>query len=424
MESNKPQDPFSLMGTGQNCLIVGSGGCGKSTLIKTHMDFFGDNTLLSAPTGIAAFNVNGSTNHKAFGLGFDVFKQDSVLSLKKKKHIKDVLSSRALMTWIGDEVGMLRADKLSEIDRILRHYRNNNEPFGGIQVCLFGDPLQLTPILKDNEKRDFYDNYKSPYFFDSPAFIEANFQVLKLQTVYRQSDPEQIKALNNLRLGENLKETLEFFNDVCYNNKSRNPESLTLAARNAEVDAINSYELSKIDSPIQNYYAKRLGDFKETPVPEQLTLKVGCRVMICINSIDSSEPYFNGSLGTVKKINRDSVLVTLDDSGKDVYINSYTWYNVDKRHSKRHNKLVDHVIGEYQQLPLRLAYAITAHKSQGLSLPSGYVDLGNKPLFATGQSYVILSRFTDLENVCFSRPLTKLDVKLDRYLVDWYNSIG
>jgi ATP-dependent exoDNAse (exonuclease V) alpha subunit len=285
---------------------------------------------------------------------------------------------------------------------------------------MFGDPLQLNPVVKQDERKLLLQHYKSEFFFDSQAFIEADFEHIKLEAVYRQTDEELKNKLENIRLGINDKETLDYFNVRCYNNQHplNKDNVLQLCATNHEVDMINSYGLNQLDTPIKKFKAIRRGLFKETPVAEEVSLRVGAKVMICVNH--SELKYVNGSQGIIKKLYRNGADIELDN-GEEVNIECNTWYNYEPYLSKKTGRIEDRVIGEYRQIPLKLAYALTGHKSQGQTFKEGVLNLGNRPLFGDGLCYVMLSRFTDLDNLRFTRPLNKLDIKQNKIVVDWYN---
>lgn len=406
---------------GNNCLITGAGGSGKSTLIHSLSNFFDGVMIKVAPTALAALNVNGSTAHKVFGLDFGVFVDGVTLKKNLKKEYAAVLKSDSFQILVLDECSMLRSDKLQEIDWTLKKYKNNNLPFGGVQVLMFGDPLQLSPVVKQDERKLLLQHYKSEFFFDSQAFIEANFEHIKLEAVYRQTDEELKNKLENIRLGINDKETLDYFNVRCYNNQHplNKDNVLQLCATNHEVDMINSYGLNQLDTPIKTFKAIRRGLFKETPVAEEVSLKVGAKVMICVNH--SELKYVNGSQGIIKKLYRNGADIELDN-GEEVNIECNTWYNYEPYLSKKTGRIEDRVVGEYRQLPLKLAYALTGHKSQGQTFKEGVLNLGNRPLFGDGLCYVMLSRFTDLDNLRFTRQLNKLDIKQNKIVVDWYNN--
>lgn len=413
-------DALNYILSGANCLITGPGGSGKSTLIHSLSNFFNGVMLKIAPTGLAALNINGVTAHKLFGLEFGPYIPDVTVKKNLRKENAALIKSDNFQILVIDELSMFRSDKFSELDYTLRKYKNNNLPFGGVQVIAFCDPLQLSPVVKQEEYKLLLSEYKSEYFFDSPAFLEANFNHVKLEAVYRQTDNNLKNMLENIRLGIADKETLDYFNNRCYTNVPLSKDDvLQIAATNREVDNINEYNFNQLSTPIKTFKAIRHGQFKETPVNEQLNIRVGCKVMVCANHSDNK--YVNGSQGIVTKLYRNGVEVELDN-GETVDIECYTWYNYEPYVDKKTGKIKDRVIGEYRQIPLKLAYCITGHKAQGQTFDSGIINLGTKPLFANGLAYVMLSRFTDLDNVRFTRPLTKLDVKQNQHVLSWYNN--
>lgn len=413
-------DALNYILSGSNCLITGPGGSGKSTLIHSLSNFFNGVMLKIAPTGLAALNINGVTAHKLFGLEFGLYIPDITVKKNLRKENAALIKSDNFQILVVDELSMLRADKFSELDFTLKKYKNNNLPFGGVQVIAFCDPLQLSPVVKQEEYKLLLSEYKSEYFFDSPAFHEAKFNHVKLEAVYRQTDNNLKSMLENIRLGIADKETLDYFNNQCYTNVPLSKDDvLQIAATNREVDNINEYNFNQLSTPIKTFKAVRHGQFKETPVNEQLSIRVGCKVMVCANHSDNK--YVNGSQGIVTKLYRNGAEVELDN-GETVDIECYTWYNYEPYVDKKTGKIKDRVIGEYRQVPLKLAYCVTGHKAQGQTFDSGIINLGTKPLFANGLAYVMLSRFTDLDNVRFTRPLTRLDVKQNSRVLDWYKN--
>lgn len=411
-------DALNYILSGENCLITGPGGSGKSTLIHSLSNFFNGVMLRVAPTGLAAMNISGTTAHRQFGLDFGVFVEDLTLKKNLKKEYAALIKSDNFQILVADELSMFRSDKWSELDWTLKKYKNNNLPFGGVQVLAFGDPLQLSPVIKNEEKKVLYENYKSEYFFDSQSFIDANFNHVKLEAVYRQDDPELKMMLENIRLGKSDKDTLDYFNSKCYNVHSLTKDNvLQLCSTNHEVDVINKYGLNQLTTPIKTYKATRHGHFKESPVSEQLNLRVGAKTMICVNHNEGK--YVNGSQGFITKLYRNGAEIELDN-GENVTVEVNTWYNYEPYLSKRSGKIENRVVGEYRQLPLKLAYAITGHKSQGQTFHEGILNLGHKPLFADGLCYTMISRFTSLDNVRFTRPLIKSDIKQNNRVLQWY----
>lgn len=407
-------DALDLILSGENVSILGGGGRGKSTLIKSLSNFFGSNMLKVAPTGSSALQVGGSTMHRAFGLAFEPFIEGVTLKNNLRKERAAILKSQEIQMLIIDEVGATRIDKIQEIDYTLRKYRDKNKPFGGLQVICTGDYLQLPPVITDDDRKVMQPHYNSPYAFDSQAYKAADFKTVVLTHNFRQEDSEQQKFLDYLRLGENKQQTVEYFNDLCYNHKSLE-NAVVLCPTNKMVDNKNMFHLQNLKGTSKIFRASIKGDFKEEPSPKILELKEGCRVLTTIN--DESDRFVNGSSGTVVKIDRFGVHVELD-SGDTIELEPKTQYNYEL-YVDALGKVKERIIGSYTQIPLRLGAALSIHRSQGMSLDNVDLILSKYPLFGNSMLYVAISRCRNLNNLKINRRLTTKDIIVDNYVSEY-----
>ena len=400
--------------SGHNVEIIGGAGRGRSTLINSLSNFFNGCMLKVGPTGSSALNVGGQTLHRTFGLSLEPFIEGVTLKRNLKKERAAILKSPEIQMLVIDEIGACRVDRITELDWTLRKYRDKTKPFGGLQVIMTGDYLQLPPVVTDSDRKIMQPYYNSPYAFDSQAFKDGDFKTVVLTENFRQSDSEQQKILDYLRLAENKQLIVEYLNDVCYNadNVLNNP--VVLAPTNKMVDEHNYYHLVNISGKSKIFKAVIEGDFKEEPSPKVVELKVGCRVLTTIN--DEEDRYVNGSSGTVLRINRYSVTVELDN-GNTIAFEPKTSYNYEL-FVDMSGKVREKVIGSYTQIPLRLGAAISIHRSQGMTLDNVNLQLSHYPLFGNSMLYVAVSRCRDLNNLKINRRLTVKDIVVDQYVVD------
>lgn len=399
-----------LIESGKCVFLTGKAGTGKSTLVKWLRDQF-QNVVVCAPTGIAALNAKGQTIHSLFG-----FPPKFV----DPKQWQDYRPSAAL--WDGnpkllivDEVSMLLPNVLDAMDEILRHHRGDDRMFGGLPVLFVGDILQLPPVVKTDEEKDWFArNYKSTHFYAANAFKRPRtadvfndtpkpLTLVNLTECLRQDDKEMVAHLDNIRLGVALDESIEYFNAHC---AGKEPQGVMLTCTNASADAINERSLEAIKGKAETYRASSKNFPRDMPVPEELVLKIGARVMFRRNG----DNYSNGELGTVLKI-KNGVQVRKDADGSVVDVERFKWTTY--RYKVVHGALVSEEDGYFNQIPLSLGWAITIHKSQGLTLDKATVDLG-KRAFSTGQTYVALSRVRTLEGLTLTRPIRKEDVLVDK----------
>lgn len=409
--------------SGQNVLVLGGAGAGKSTLQESLMMVLESDTIPVASTGVAALNVKGITAHRAFSLPFGIpTPKDYDNYLKKRSLTTKALfgKGRAVNRIQFDEIGMFRSDAFDFMDKSLKSIYKNNDPFGGLQMCLFGDLSQIPPIVKPEEKQYLNQMFNGNYFFNTDAFKQGNFKTIFLTEIKRQSDFEMKKHLNNIRIyGEhfNLKESLDYFNDNCVNKDIG--DAGFIVTTHAVCDVVNNREFNKLNTPVFTFNAKISGKFKDEPAPKHLKLRVGCRVMILANHPDNK--YVNGSTGIVVKLQKGRIDVQLD-SGQVVDISEFNYSNYEYFTNKK-GDLDKREIGIFTQFPIKLAWACNTHKIQGQTLDKAYIDMGNK-VFASGMTYVALSRLRTIEGLSLLRPLRKDDIIRDEQVINFYRMNG
>lgn len=400
--------------TGKNIFLTGKAGTGKTTFLKYIIKNTYKNTVIAAPTGIAAINAGGVTLHSLFQLPFGAFipnknaqqffsenaKINTPNSLFKNLQLNKTKRKllQELELLIIDEVSMLRADLLDAIDTVLKSIRKkNNVAFGGVQVLFIGDLLQLPPVVKDDEWNILKNYYNSPFFFDAQVLQNNKPLYIELDKIYRQTDDTFINLLNNLRnntVNENDVQTLNKFYKP--NFKPVDEENyIQLTTHNYKADSLNKQELQKLKSPAFFYKAIITGDFNEYayPIEEILELKIGAQIMFIKNDPTGQQRFFNGKIGKVHALSSDKISVIFNDK-KIITVDAYEWENIKYTLNEITNEIEEKITGTFKQYPIKLAWAITIHKSQGLTFDKAIIDIGDA--FAPGQVYVALSRLTSL----------------------------
>lgn len=380
--------------------ITGKAGTGKSTFLK----FFSKKTkkkfIILAPTGIAALNVSGQTIHSFFKFPPKIITDSNVKKVENNK-----LYSR-IDCIIIDEASMVRADLMDGMDKFMRLNGNDSKlPFGGCQLLLFGDLFQLPPVSRDSEYI-FSNYYESPYFFDAKCFKNVNLNTVELTKVYRQKEEKFISILNEIRKGDISDESLKIINSRV---STEPDDSIILTCNNWHASNINKAMLNKLPGMKKVFAGEVTGELKEFPVDKDLELKVGSKVMIVKNHPDFL--YYNGSIGLVHEVSKD--LITIKLGAGFVGIEKNTYEKVKYDYDERHDKIFSKIVATFKQFPLKLAYALTIHKSQGQTFDNITIDFGGGA-FAHGQAYVALSRCTSLNGLKLSKPLNKRDIIIDK----------
>jgi ATP-dependent DNA helicase PIF1 len=391
--------------TQEHIFVTGRAGTGKSTLLN-HLSWqTSKQVVICAPTGVAALNVGGQTIHSLFRLPIGVIADHEI---EQGADVRKLLNT--MDTLVIDEVSMVNADLLDAVDRSLRMARSRrHEAFGGVQLVLFGDPYQLAPVPGDADERAYFaDHYRSMWFFDAKVWNEADLTIYELATVHRQHEAEFRYMLNAVRHGQVTKEIADRLNAT----GARTPPSseiITLATTNATVNRINAVELAKLPGKAKTARAEVSGDFggRAFPADEELELKVGAQVMFLRN--DADQRWVNGSVGIVTKI---AATVFVEVDGEEHEVQPSTWEKFKYSYSPLTKELKKDIVAEFTQFPLRLAWGVTIHKSQGKTYERAVVDLGQRS-FAPGQTYVALSRISSLDGLYLSRDLRPSDVIVD-----------
>ncbi len=408
--------------TSCHVFLTGKAGTGKTTFLKHICQTTHKNCVVAAPTGVAAINAGGVTLHSLFQLSFDPFIPGPERQKKEWFRISSSKLSmlRRLDLLIIDEVSMLRADVLDAIDATLKWVRRNRKPFGGIQMLYIGDLFQLPPVIKENEWSILREYYQSPFFFHAKSLQQVQPIYLELKKVYRQREQLFIDLLNRVRNNEMTKEDLSLLNNRHKTDFTplENENYITLTTHNAKADLINSRELEKLPGKIYNFQGVVDGDFPDYTLPTDLSLqlKKGTQVMFIKNDLNEPRRYFNGKIGIVSEMTDHSIHINLPESNETVALIKETWRNIRYRLNGDTGEIEEEELGTFVQYPIRLAWAITIHKSQGLTFENAIIDAGDA--FAPGQAYVALSRCTSLEGVILMSPITHRSIQTDEQAIN------
>ncbi len=411
------QKALSLMeGTHKNIFVTGRAGTGKSTLLQHFRMNTQKKLVVLAPTGVAALNVQGQTIHSFFGFKPSVTLQD--LPKKIPEKLSKLLEH--LDAIVIDEISMVRADLLDCIDRYLQKILKIREPFGGVQMIFIGDLYQLPPVVGSHEKEIFKEVYETPYFFSAEVFAQTTFEMIELEKMYRQSDEKFISILNAIRNNTptfvHLKDLNTRYVPVVEDYQSED-FAITLTSTNAQADSINAYHLKQLLGKAISFEASIMGDFhlKDAPTAEFLTLKPKAQVMFLNN--DSAGRWVNGTLGVVKEIHHAGSgeieeVIVVTEKGTTVEVTPHTWEIFEYHYNQGQRSLESNTLGSFTQFPLRLAWAVTIHKSQGKTFDRVIIDIG-RGTFAHGQMYVALSRCRTLEGLTLCQEIQKRHIIMD-----------
>ena len=435
-DNHEFQDALNLVKyTRQSLFLTGKAGTGKSTFLRYVTDNVKKKYVVLAPTGIAAINAGGSTLHSFFKLPFHpLLPDDPNLSLQKGRiheFFKYTKPHRKLLEQLEliiiDEISMVRADIIDTVDRILRVYsRNLREPFGGKQLLLVGDAFQLEPVVKSDEREILARFYPNPYFFSARVFGQIDLVSIELKKVYRQSDPTFISVLDHIRGGTVGAADLQLLNTrygVTISPTADRERDLyiTLATRRDNVDYINERRLAELPGEPEIFRGEIRGDFPESSLPTQLelVLKPGAQIIFIKN--DYERRWVNGTIGTVNGFDMDgSTLYITTDDGRECDVKRESWRNIRYTYNEEKKLVEEEELGTFTQFPVRLAWAITVHKSQGLTFSRAVIDFTGG-VFAGGQTYVALSRCTSLEGIRLKKPVSRADVFVRPEITEFAN---
>ena len=429
--------------TGMNVLLLGKAGTGKTTFLRNLYERHMKRMIILAPTGVAAMNAGGTTIHSFFQLPLSPFVPDTQFKSNDKqaqhrfrfsKEKRAIIRSLDLL--VIDEISMVRADLLDAVDQVLRRFRSDHhKPFGGVQLLLIGDLAQLAPVVTDRDKEILRNYYNTPFFYGSRALQQTHYVSIELTKVFRQTDKRFIDILNEVRSGKVQQSTLDALNQryIPKFNPATAPEAsasgsgfsngyIRLSTHNHQADSYNQKMLEAIKLPEFTYECEVEGDFPESlyPVDETLRLKEGAQVMFCKNDTSGEHKFYNGKIGEVVELDSNKIVVICIEDGVEVEVPTHEWTNAKYTLDEKTHEIVEDVQGRFVQYPLRLAWAITIHKSQGLTFDHCVIDAERS--FASGQVYVALSRCRTLEGLVLSSPISTRGIIVEEsvrnYLAD------
>ena len=403
------QDKFPLT------FVTGGAGTGKSTFIRWLDEQFAGHSILCAPTGIAALTIRGKTVHSLCR-----FPPAWIVD----KDIRVVEKSQAILkktkVLVIDEISMVNANLLDAVDHFLRLNRGDAAPFGGVSVVMVGDLFQLPPVVTSSTRHLFQAEYTSPKFFAAHAIATSPFEAFELTKAFRQVDQDFVDLLGQVRRGCNLDEAVSRLNSAALRSGEPPEGAVWLCPRNADVERVNASRLASLPGSVREYEAVTSGTFKDgqLPVPSTIRLKVGAQVVMANNTKD----WVNGSIGTVREMSANGIKVTLAGESKLLEVQPHQWDQFDYVLNEKTGEIERTVVGFFRQLPVNLSWAMTIHKSQGLTLPKVHLDLG-AGAFESGQTYVALSRCRRLGDISLAREIRPGDVKVDPEATAFYEEV-
>jgi hypothetical protein len=437
VEFNKAAD--FVRHTDKLVYLTGKAGTGKTTFLKYIKGTTNKNTVILAPTGVAALNAGGVTINSFFQIPFGPFVPDDsrlrtiatgtenresiYTTFRYREDKREIIENLELL--IIDEISMVRADMLDVIDRILKVFRKKPySPFGGVQVILIGDTFQLPPIAKTNEWNILSPFYKTPFFFSSKIIeqnIPTNISYIELKKIYRQNEKEFIDLLNRVRVSKLTQEDFKNLNSKYNPDYSSNGNDyIILATHKVIVNEINLTKLDELKTKLFTFEATVTGKFPESnkPTNHHLQLKIGSQLMFIKNDTSELKSFINGTIAKIKELKEDEIIVEFDDETKaDLTIKKAVWDNIQYTYNKENKKVEEEIVGTFEQFPIQLAWAITVHKSQGLTFDKVIADLGRA--FAPGQVYVALSRCTSFSGLMLKTQLTSNAIRTDPRVIEF-----
>jgi uncharacterized protein YpbB len=422
--------------THRSIFLTGKAGTGKTTLLREIIQTTHKNTVVVAPTGIAALNAGGVTIHSMFQLPFGGFipdnssphfsentKFETKATLRRHFKMSGLKKSviRNMELLIIDEVSMLRADLLDAMDFMMQTVRKKNSPFGGVQVLFIGDLLQLPPVIRDEEWRTLRTYYKGKFFFHSHVVQQNPPLYIELSKIFRQTDDAFISILNNLRNNQISPADIQNLNQYVkpdFDLKA-NKGYITLTTHNAKADTMNAQALEDLEGKLVTYKPEIVDDFPDKiyPVEEHLKLKVGAQVMFVKNDLSFDKKYFNGKMGFIKSLSSQEILVHFPEENKTIEVERYEWQNIRYKVDENTKEIEEEVLGTFVHYPIKLAWAITVHKSQGLTFDKAALDVSQ--VFLPGQAYVALSRLRSLNGLILLSPLRMNGISNDQDVMDY-----
>ena len=414
--------------TGTHLFLTGKAGTGKTTFLRRLKEQSPKRMVILAPTGIAAINAGGVTIHSFFQLSFAPFVPETTFNSSQthyrfSKEKRNIIRSMDLL--VIDEISMVRADLLDAIDSALRRYRDREKPFGGVQLLMIGDLQQLAPVVKENEWEMLKNYYETPYFFASRALRETVYMTIELKTVYRQSDTFFLSLLNKIRENQADDEVLNELNRRYQPGfRPRKEEGyIRLTTHNYQAQKVNDNELASLPGQTYSFRAEIDGTFPEYlyPADEVLTIKAGAQIMFLKNDPSSEKRYYNGMIGEVAAVNDAGMIVRGKDNGNEFQLLPEEWGNYKYVLNEETKEITEEIEGTFRQYPIRLAWAITIHKSQGLTFERAIIDARNS--FAHGQTYVALSRCKTLEGMVLESPLRREAIISDSTVDDFTKEV-
>ena len=415
--------------TSKNVFLTGKAGTGKTTFLHDFKKNTPKRMIVTAPTGVAAINAGGVTLHSFFQMPFGPYipGSDVQRQAEQRRFSREKINIiRGLDLLVIDEISMVRADLLDGVDAVLRRYKQRHLPFGGVQLLMIGDLHQLAPVVKEQEWELLKPYYDSCYFFSSNALKQTDMISIELKHIYRQSDERFIQLLNRVRDNRLDSDTLQALNTRCIPGfkGDEKDDYITLTTHNRSADDINNRQMQALNSKPFTFQAGIEGDYPEYsyPAAAQLTLKKGAQVMFVRNDSSADKLYFNGKIGKITHLDKHSISVKCPDDDEDIPVEPVSWENIKYTLNPISKEITEEVIGKFVQYPLRLAWAITIHKSQGLTFERAIIDAN--AAFSHGQVYVALSRCKTFEGMVLSTPISPQAVKTDFTVAQFVDQAG